>query len=211
MGAPSHRAVGREGLPTATKLRRRAHRQRAQRHRIDEREDGRVRADPEGQREDGGCGKARTPPHRSKRISHVTQCRLDERHASRLSAQLLDLLDPAQRETRLTDCLGAWQAHSHLFLDCVFDVQPQSSSSSRSTVSRRRRALESGTTGRSESNSAPSSTVSPDASTAELSLSAVEVQGKRGGLLRYPAPLTDAPNPSTPVNQKPPVLQIVTL
>ena len=34
------------------------------------------------------------------------------------------------------------------------------------------------------------------------------MQGERGGLLRYPAPLTHAPDPSTPVNQKPPVLQM---
>jgi ribose transport system ATP-binding protein len=34
------------------------------------------------------------------------------------------------------------------------------------------------------------------------------VQGKRDALLRYPAPLTHAPDLSTPVTQKPPVLQM---
>ena len=73
-----------------------AHRQEAQQHLIDQREDPRVRADAQGEREHGGRGEARTTLQRAQRVAHIARRVLEPRKAP-LVAQRIHRLGAAAR------------------------------------------------------------------------------------------------------------------
>ena len=71
-------------------------RDRPKEHCVNDAEDRRVGADPEREREDGGCGEPFVPAQLTQGVSHVLRERIDERPAALIAIGFLDLLDSAE-------------------------------------------------------------------------------------------------------------------
>jgi hypothetical protein len=77
-------------------------RERPQQHRVDEAENGRVRADPEAERNDRYCRERWCPPHEPERIPDVLPQPVEEAQPTRLPAVVTNAIDSAKRHPCLS-------------------------------------------------------------------------------------------------------------
>ena len=98
-------------------------RQRFQQHRVDEREDGRVRADAQRQRQEGDRCEAGRPAERAERVARVLHDAFDEVEPTCVAALFLPLIDAAKlaqrREARLLVRHSAGAQHFNLTIEVI--------------------------------------------------------------------------------------------
>ena len=98
--------------------------QRAQHEAVDQGEDRGVRADAEGERQDGNGrhdGRGAEGPNREAQVSPET---LDEAHTERISILFLDLIETAEFEPCPADGLCTREPAGDVRFDLVVEVKP---------------------------------------------------------------------------------------
>ena len=96
-------------------------RQRPEQDGVDDAEDGRVRADPETQREHGDEGEGRRPPQHARAVPHVLRDVLQHGDPAALAVLLAHAADAAEPNQRVTARIG----RRHPGTDVVVDVHLQ--------------------------------------------------------------------------------------
>ena len=100
-------------------------RQRPEQQRVDDREDGGVEADGDGQRHGGGEGEARTPARAPQRIADVAEQVLQRAPAAGVPHRLADGVGAAQAHVRTPPGLAEVHAGSQVVLGLHLQMEPQ--------------------------------------------------------------------------------------
>ena len=100
-------------------------RRRAEQEIVDDREDGRGRADPEGQGQHGNEREPGVPPDAAQRVAEVADEVLQGPAAARVPNRLADGLDAAQAYVRPSPRLARVHARAQVLLGLHLQMEPQ--------------------------------------------------------------------------------------